>query len=245
MKLSYAQAPLPVRDDILAAHQRFWDRLASPGAWWSARERVAIAAESRNAMSCRFCAERKTALSPYVLEGSHDCGDQLSSAAVDTVHRIVTDASRLTRRWFDSVVPAELSAEQYVELAGTVVAMVSTDSFCKALGFPLHPLPEPKPGECSGYRPSSAAMDEAWVPLVPLDNSATPESDLWAAGKTGYVIRALSLVPDEVRTLNDLSAVHYIPSGRVRDPAYAPGALTRSQTELIAGRVSMQNGCYY
>jgi hypothetical protein len=59
------------------------------------------------------------------------------------------------------------------------------------------------------------------------------------------VIRAMSLVPDEVRTLADLSAAHYLPNHRVRDPAAQQGSLSRPQIELIAGRVSALNQCFY
>ena len=41
--ISYSAALVPVRDDFAAAHTRFWKRLASPGAWWTGAERVAIA----------------------------------------------------------------------------------------------------------------------------------------------------------------------------------------------------------
>ena len=131
---------------------------------------------------------------------------------------------------------------------GTVVSVLSIDAFCRAIGAPLHPLPEPEPGAASGYRPASAVRDgESWVPMVPFDNSGSPEADLWPAKRTGNVIRALSLAPDEVRTLNDLGGAHYIDHGLVRDPSAtrADGALTRAQIELVAGRVSILNDCFY
>ncbi len=81
--------------------------------------------------------------------------------------------------------------------------------------------------------------------MVPVDNSGTPEADLWAPGKAGNVIRAMSLVPDEVRTLNELGAVHYLPNAWVRDPSASQGALTRPQMELVAGKVTALNDCYY
>jgi hypothetical protein len=53
------------------------------------------------------------------------------------------------------------------------------------------------------------------------------------------------LVPDEVRTLADLSAVHYLGMADVPDPRAARGHLTRPQMELVAGRVSALNSCFY
>jgi len=242
---------LAVRDDLTAAHVRYWRRLARPGASWTGAERIAIARETRRAAGCAFCLRLRTALSPHASTGDHDVSPLTSrllpAAAVDAVHRIVNDASRLTRRWYEHTLAGGLTDAQYVELVGTVVSVMSIDSFCRAIGVPLHPLPEPVPGSASRYRPATAVHDgESWVPMVPFDNAGTPEADLWPANRTGNVIRALSLVPDEVRTLNDLGGAHYIKHRLVRDPCAAKGGtLSRAQIELVAGRVSILNDCFY
>jgi hypothetical protein len=243
--VSYGNSAYAVADSLTAAHSRFWGRLAGAGAWWTGAERVAIATEARRARECDLCRRRKQSVSPYFVEGEHDRAGDLPEVAVDAVHRLVTDASRLKREWLDRAVAAGLSVERYVELLGTVVALVSIDSFCMALGLPEHPLPAPRAGEPSRYRPASARPEEAWVPLVPEDNSGTPEADLWPAGRIGWVVRAMSLVPDEVRTLHDLSAAHYLEMEDVPNPRAARGHLTRPQMELVAGRVSALNGCFY
>lgn len=62
--ITYASGPVPVRADLLEAHRQVWDKLAEPGTWWTGAERVAIAAETRNARQCKLCQERKAALSP-------------------------------------------------------------------------------------------------------------------------------------------------------------------------------------
>ena len=241
-----------VREDLRAAQDRYWRRLARPGANWNGAERVAIARETRHASGCAFCRRLKHAPSPYSVAGEHDIAPEnrglLPAAAVDAVHRIVNDASRLTRAWYERTLADGLTDGRYVELVGTVVAVVSIDSFCRALGAPLHPLPEPGPGPASGYRPATAAHDgESWVPMVPFDNAGTQEADLWPPKRTGNVIRALSLAPDEVRTLHDLGGSHYLDHGLVRDPSAGRvgGALTRAQIELVAGRVSILNDCFY
>ena len=241
-----------VRDDLVATQARYWRRLGRPGANWSGAERVAIAREARHAPECEFCRRLQAALSPYAEFGTHDVhpanSDLLPAAAIDAVHRIVNDASRLTARWYERTLAEGLTDGQYVELVGTVVSVLSIDSFCRAIGVPLHPLPEPEPGPPSGYRPATAAHDGgSWVPMVPFDNAGTPEADLWPANRTGNVIRALSLAPDEVRTLHDLGGAHYIDHGLVRDPSASRkgGALSRAQIELVAGRVSMLNDCFY
>src|SRR5262249_29063493 len=245
-ELSYSTALVPVREDFAAAHTRFWQRLASPGAWWTGVERVAIAAEVRHTRHCALCKTQREALAPAAVAGQHDHLGALPDAAVDVIHRVVTDPRRLSRQWFKGTLAAGLSAEQYVEIIGTLVALVSIDSFCRGLGVPLHPLPEPQPGAPSHYRPPGAIQaEDAWVPMIPADRATGAEADLYGGQAVGNVIRAMSLVPDEVRTLYDLSAVHYLPMGQVRDPSAAAGSLNRLQMELIAGRVAALRQCFY
>jgi hypothetical protein len=54
-ELSYSSASFTIRKDIVEAHRRAWQRLAHPGTWLTGTERVAIAAESRNAKKCLLC----------------------------------------------------------------------------------------------------------------------------------------------------------------------------------------------
>ena len=243
--LSYQHAEILVREDFAAAHARFWQRLAAPGAWWSGAERVAIAAEARHAWQCALCRARLDALTPSAVEGEHDHLLALPEAAVDVIHRVMTDPGRLSRKWFDSIMETGLTAEQYVEIIGALVALISIDRFCLGIGVPLHDLPQPLAGEPSRYRPQGLTEGDAWVPMLAPDHDTGPEHDLFERRPTGNVIRAMSLVPDEVRTLNDLGAVHYLRNSQVRDPSATAGSLSRMQIELIAGRVSASRRCFY
>ncbi len=243
MSFSYAHSPVPVRDDIPEAHRKTWQRLAGPGSWWTGAERVAIASEARNAPNCALCAERKAALSPNVA-GVHDHEGKLSEAAVEAIHRLVTDAGRLTRSWFEKLMSEGLGDAPYVEIVGIVAGVLSIDNFHRALGLALEPLPAPRPGEPSRYRPTSAIREEAYVPMIPAKGNSGDEADLWSS-MTGNVIRAMSLVPDAVRSLKELSAVHYLKLEDVPDPRIHMPGLERPQVELIAGRVSALNECFY
>ena len=243
-ELSYERAPIPVRRDLLHAHQRAWHRLARPGAWWTGSERVAIAAEVRNAARCRACRERKQALSPAAVTAPHDAVTKLRPAALDAVHRVTSDPARLSKAWFEQTLVAGLHDGEYVELVGVVVTVVSIDSFCRGLGVPAHLLPEPVPGEPSHYRPEAARLEGAWVPTIPASDTRGAEADLWPPGRTGNVIRALSLVPDEVRSLSELGAAHYLPFNRMMD-LRAGRAIDRMQIELLAARVSALRECFY
>ena len=71
-QIAYQSAPVAVREDLIEAHRRAWRRIAEPGTWWSGEQRVAIAAETRNALSCSLCRDRKAALSPNAVEGEHE-----------------------------------------------------------------------------------------------------------------------------------------------------------------------------
>lgn len=242
--LSYDGAIAPVRSDLPAAHQRAWSRLAAPGAWWTAAERVAIAAECRNAWNCPLCTRRKDALSPSAVAGEHASLGALPAPAVDAIHRITTDPGRLSRAWFEHTLATGLTDGAYVELVGVLGTVVSIDRFCRGLGAPLHSLPEPAPGEPSRYRPTQARSGEAWVAMLPSRRPSAPDADLWGSLPVN-VVRALSLVPDEVRTLKDLTAAHYLASEQVVDPRARHGALDRTQMELLAGRVSALRECFY
>ena len=98
--------------------------MAQPGTWWTGAERLAIAGEARRAQDCGLCQRRKVALSPYIVEGEHDGGADLAPAVVEAVHRLVTDAGRITERWIQSLLaggemPA-LEETGYVEIVGVM-----------------------------------------------------------------------------------------------------------------------------
>ncbi len=245
-EVSYSHAPVPVREDLPAAHRRAWRRLAEAGSWWTGSERVAIAAEVRSAARCGLCAERKAALSPYAIAGEHASVGALPPHVLDAVHRITTDPGRLTRKWFDALMASGLADGPYVEAVGIITTVVSIDSFCRGLGLPPHPLPEPAPGAPSRYRPPSARHEGAWVPTIPSRAATGAEADLYRGfpGPVPNVIRALSLVPDAVRTLKDLGAAHYLPPADMIDLTRGR-SIDRAQMELIAGRVSALRECFY
>lgn len=243
MVFDYAGLSLPIPEEMRAAHRGAWQRLAAPGAWWTGAEHVALAAEVRAARECALCHERKAALSPHAVAGEHEATAALPAAAVDAVHRITTDPGRLTKSWYEKTLAAGLSDGHYVELVGVVVTIVNLDALHRALGAPLEPLPEPVAGEPSGARPPSE-QGGAWVPWIDLGSAEA--RDLYGGPpRVANVLRALSLVPDAARQLQELSAVHYLPMDKVADPRAGLPSLSRPQMELIAGRVSALNECFY
>jgi hypothetical protein len=246
--IDYSNSDYSVRANFAETHNRFWDRLASPGAWLTSAQKIAIAQEIRQAHDCNLCQRRKEALSPYQVEGEHQTvSNELNDVTVEVVHRIVTDSARITKNWFDGLITQGLKPEEYVEILGTIVHTFAVDEFCRGLGIPLNELPEPKAGEPTRYLPENASYDDgAWVPLLPNFIEEGPEADIWN-GYGANVIRALSLVPDEVRSLIDLFNSHYITNDSiVGDWTICPhGGLSRIEMEIVATRVSSHNDCFY
>ena len=196
--VDYDDVSYKLRQDFAESHTRFWHRLQQPGSWFTSADRIAIAQATRDARHCPLCLQRQQALSPRTIVGTHLNESLLRAPIVDVVHTIVTDASRITQSWYQSLIdgtPGEsrLTEGEYIEIVGTVVAMVSIDSFADALGIAHRPLPEPiDTSDPDQYTPTTASVtDDAWVPMLDKDNADTPEADLWPSGKAGNVIRAM------------------------------------------------------
>ena len=241
--LDYGGAP--VRDDLRDGHRLLLTHIRAPGTWWTGVDRVAIAAESRAAARCGHCRARKGSLSPGAVQGKHDGPGTLPENVIDTVHRIRTDPARLSKSWFDGVMASGLDVARYVELVGVTTLLAGLDYFTWALGVPPFPLPAPLPGEPSRRHPAAAKPGTAWVPMIDVEDAAGPEADVYGGGAfVPNIVRALSLVPDEVRALRRATESHYVPVAQIPDPTVRR-ALDRSQMELVAARVSALNECFY
>lgn len=243
--IEFGALSFPVRDNIVGAQRRAWARLGAPGTWWDGPTRVAIAAEARDARTCSFCAERRVALSPFAVQGAHDCGGVLPEAIVEVIHRIVTDQSRLTRAFYDTALENGVSDGEFVETVGVVVNVVAIDGFTRAIGLPNFALPDPKSGSPSRHRPPGAKTDRAWVPTLAPEDVTEAEARLYEGLPGVNIHRAMSLVPDEVIGFFDLDAVMYLPPEQVRDFGTEYRDLTHAQIEFLAARVSAINQCVY
>ncbi len=246
MTISDASGPLPIRDDLAAAHARAWARIARPGTWWDGAERVAIAAETRQASHCALCRRRKEALSPLSLEGTHDSLGQLPEPVVEVVHRVRTDPGRLGERWYRGVISGGLTEEQYVEIVSVLAHTVAIDTMARGLGVDARPLPDPEPGSPSRYRPSGAKPGEAWVPWIEPADASEAEAGFYPADRpAANIMKAMSLVPYEARSFFDLVTHQYLPGAVMRDFSREYRAISHAQIELLAARVSALNRCLY
>lgn len=230
MPFDYAGCEWPISERVRAAHRRSWERLAAPGFWWTGAERVAIAEECRRAAA---------------FEGGSGSG-ALPEAAVHAVQKIVVDNANLSREWCDEVCAAEgMSEERYVELLGVVVHVFSIDELHRALELPLEPLPEPIAGEPSRRRPTGARRIGGWLPITPPDALDPEDAALYEGTPiAANVLTALSLVPDNLAWLADLSHAHYASYMEMRELGKVR-EISRAQQELIAARVSALNECFY
>jgi hypothetical protein len=243
--VDYSPAGVLVREDLRETHLAMLDHIRRPGSWFTGGERLAIAAESRNALACPLCLERKSSLSPEHPAGEHGRVSELPEALVEIAHRIRLDPQRLSRSWFDRVVGGDLEEGAYVELVGIVAFTAGLDHFCRALGVSPLPLPDPVAGDPSGYRPGNLKAGTAWVSMLAPEDASGPEATLYES--TGFVpniARALSQVPDHVRVLQLESRSHYVAMGDIQDPSVRRD-LDRLQMELVAARVSAMNECFY
>jgi hypothetical protein len=221
---SYANARYPVHEDLQRTHQEAFRRFANAGTWFTGEQRVAIAAEARAARDCALCRERKSALSPFSVDGEHDGPGELAPELVDVIHRVITDPGRLSRSWYERVIGAgAIDDAGYVELVAVSVVLNAIDVFARAVGLESAPLPEPEAGAPSSVRPASARHDGAWVPQIP---AGAEGGDDWHAlyadrESVPQIGRALSLVPAEVEMLQAISGPHYMELDKVADPKFS------------------------
>jgi len=246
----YENSPYVVRQDIADEHIRAWRHIAAPGTWLTGRRRVAIAAETRQAAACRLCRERKSALSPYAVEGAHDSLGTLPESVVEVVHRIATDPGRITKRWVEGVIADGMAETDYVETVGVIAHCLCVDTFTDALGIARQAMPEPIAGEPSRKRPAGAVTDTAWLPTVPPETAneallAIYPRNIGDAPNAPHVRRAMSLVPAEAISFFALNDVQYLPPEAMWTLPVNPRSISKSQVELVASRVSALNGCFY
>lgn len=244
MTISYETSPYKIREDLVAAHERVWDRLANAGTWLNGATRVAVAAETRHARGCILCAQQKAALSPFAIKGAHDTLGELSEQRVELIHRVVADPGRLTKSWSQQLRTDGVADTDYVEIVSIVAHVTAIDIFARGLGLAEQPLPEPEAGAPSHYLPAEAKQGEAWLPNIAWADAGPNEKD-FCHGRESSIRRALTLVPDEARSFFDLGAHQYLPGEAMREFSKKVRAISRAQIELLAGRVSAINQCTY
>jgi hypothetical protein len=245
MQIDVAGQFLPIRSGLASAIEVAWTRLAGPGTWWSGAERMAIAAEVRNAQGCKLCKERKQALSPYAMKGVHESLGNLPDETVEAVHRLVTDASRITEAWVRTMAGGPIGEAGYVEIVSLVAIVTALDTFDHALGRAPRVLKAAMDGLPTRRRPAGARRGLAWVATLAPEDVAPGDPNPYPLHGDKNIHRALSLVPQAVIDFFDLDVELYLRDHEIRDFTTEYRAISHAQIELIAGRASAINRCFY
>lgn len=244
----FGSAPTEMRSDIRHAIEIAWSALGECGAWLTAAERCAVAAEARRAWDCSFCRQRHKALSPYTVGGIHDHGDDLPDRWVEVIHRVVTDSGRLTEAWLRDQLSVDdgLLEDEYVEIISVAIIATAIDVFCDATGMSPARLPvatNDLPPE--RVRRADAAPGPGWIATIAPQDAAADFVDFYANDSHFFIRRALTLVPPEVRRFFRLFNILYMPDPRLHEFDGLERAIGRAQAEYLAARASARLGCYY
>jgi hypothetical protein len=229
----YRDAGDSVSKEIAAIHGEDLASCSAPGAWWNGAERRALASLARAA---RCDAKLQVAT-----------GDEDASTASlpGGVRRLVTEIAvrpeQLDRAAIDGALADGVPDAACVEVVGLVSRVVNHDVFARGLGVSSRPLAKPTAGEPHRTRPATAIDEGGFLHSIGDEGRA-----LYGDGMQPFIYRALSLVPDEARRNMALGDAQYLPIDRFFDFGYSHhAALRRAQVEVVAGRVSALNECFY
>jgi len=228
---TYEAGLAPAPPDFGELHSTTWESLGRPGDWWTGPERVDVIREARAARGCALCAARGEAISPMSVVGNHDSVSELDDTAIEAVHRLTTDANRITAAWAGDRI-AELDAAPYAELVGLVAMCNVIDVFCVAVG-----VAEPEPPAAQSGDPQRVVPEG----LDDLDTAYVPQRH---DPSLPNVRRSLAIVPHTFAAFFSLVGPMYSGSA-FGDLVWTHRALNRPQVELLAARTSALNECFY
>ena len=236
----YPDSAYPVSADLAAAHASQLDQLGLAGTWGTGAQRLAIAA-----------AARRAGYDAGILEEPADDDSAADLALPQFIRRIVerlaVSPKDVDQAFYDQALEDGLSDAEYVEIVGIVSRITDIDVFARGIGVALRPLPSARPGEPSRGRPTEAVLELAWAPTIPNGpDGGELGAALYGGKPKPYILRALSLVPDELRAHIELEGLQYTQLDRIFefDFQYHEG-LTRPQVEVVAGRISALNECFF
>jgi hypothetical protein len=220
-----------IRDDLAEAHRLAWEHIASPGTWWTAVQRIELAA------TVKLSIVDDDPLPPWVgVTTSDRLPDDRTApdAAHDIAYRIGRHAGTITADVARAAMEV-LGELPYVEMCAIASSVGAVVHFCRNVGIDVPDFPEPAGGEPSRRHPELAVPDLNWVPV------AAP------ADQTAAVVQAYTAVPDELANTWRMADAQYMPSSEMihADWMRRPGGLTRAQSELVAARVAQLRECFY
>jgi hypothetical protein len=233
-----------VRVELQVAVEQTRTDLSNPGDWLSGSQRLEVVAEARNAWRCGLCDTRKSALSPYRVEGNHDSVSVLPEIWIELIHRVVTDSSRITQAWYESIIGDDLCEDEFIEILSVTCITTSVDVLSLGLGVDPLVLSEPNTGTPARTRPSGANPGPGWAWTVAPEDAGPELAGFYDFGPY-YIRRALTLVPREAERFWNLMNELYLPDPAAEGVGKVERGISRAQIEFLAARVSALLGCYY
>ena len=232
---------LPLRENLTSAHEQSWQKIAQPGDFLTAAQRVDVVRCARESLDCHLCDERKASLSPAATTDSagtpmqHHCTSELlSPTVVDFVHRLRTDPGRITQSVAKAVMD-EIGQPQYVELVAVLNSSVIIDTLHNALGLGVPTLESPQPGKPKGQQNPNTVDEGAWLPILAVDGKDPIDTGL---PQVPNIARSLGLVPSAL----DLFFSTFRPHYALKDISLS---ISQAEAEFVASRVSAINECFY
>jgi len=242
-------AEIRVREELESALRHAWAQIGQAGTWWNAEQRVAIASEVRAAnVQWHPTGDDETHHTPTV---ALEAARALPQPAMEAIHEIRNNASRIGPSWYRRLVSAGLSEGQYVEIVSLVAIVTAIDTFCAGVGQEAWPLPTPTSGFPSYHWPPNAKQAVTWLSTLAPDQVSSSDPDLYRdrlgpRQRSGANIHlALSAVPQSMIDWWDLFEVMYLNSAQMREFAKEFRSISHAQIELLAARTSALNKCAY
>ena len=240
MNSLYSHSLIPVRPDLEAVHGSAMSSFSDTGTWFSGSERKEIVAlarriRHREGLELLGFADEVTDIS-------------LPSAVIELIQRVACEAEEIGKDFYEKITSEGISVEQYVEVVGLVGRVVSVDTFCRALGFPMNALDVSRPGKPSATRPETAIVQHAWVPTIPSGKHGGKDAAaLYGdADFVANIFSALSLVPQEASLVMQLGSAQYVGADDFMNLEFRRcEQFSRAQLELVAARISALNNCFY
>tara|TARA_Y100000814_G_scaffold282891_1_gene248393 strand:- start:57 stop:782 length:726 start_codon:yes stop_codon:yes gene_type:complete len=238
----YSDSKYLIKEEIETVHKGHFLDFAVAGTWGNSEQRIAIASFAREAgISAGLLEETPNTF-------AQESNFKLSKVAKLVVEKLAISPKDILKDFFDEVINTGLSEEEYVEIVGIVSRIVDMDIFARGIDHPLIAFPEPGVGSPSKVRPETAKLELAWVSTIPnFPEGGLPAKQLFGEKPPKpYIVRGLSLVPDEVKKHMELEKAQYQPLGNIMnfDLRHHKG-LSRAQVEVVAGKVSALNECFY
>ena len=235
----YKNATIPVRKEIESLHETQMRSLAASGTWWSGPERKYFAMETRSAI----LGQNRSLRLPETSERS----SAILEAAKKVVSEVASSGRNISRHTLDNALESGIKEGEYVEVIGVVTRTVCLDIFCTGLGIPCLPLPTPTNEVPPKSNPTCLADEGAWLKTIPSGTKGgTDSSNLYGQIAAPFIFRALSMVPDEARQVMDLTNTQYVPPEELMNFTFShEDTFGRPEIELVAGRTSVINECFY